>query len=166
MIAPPLRASVILPNCESLTHFSKLWSPVRPRVRVISAAFQRPGSFLITNLPSGPFCLSSTTSCSILSPDTSVMLLIVMPSNSRPKEWPTELSLSGSAMMYLPPGWSEPALLRRVHVQGLLGDEAGATGELRQPEDDELGRLHRRDSDLADHLTGVDTLGRVGFPVT
>ena len=57
MIAPPLRASVILPNCESLIHFSKLLSPVRPRVSVTSPAFGRPGSFLMMYLPSGAVLL-------------------------------------------------------------------------------------------------------------
>jgi hypothetical protein len=98
MIAPPLRTSVILPNRLSFTHFSKLWSWVRPRVKVMSGALGRPGSRRIWYLPSGPFSLYSTTSCSILSPATSVIALIVMPSNSRPKEWPTLLSPSGSAM--------------------------------------------------------------------
>src|SRR5687768_6970542 len=128
MIAPPLRASVILPNCESLTHFSKLWSPVRPRVSVTSPDFQRPGSFLMTYLPSGPFCLSSTTSCSIFRPETSVMLLIVMPSNSRPKEWPTELSRSGRGMCIYLRGVAERP--------GLLGDEARAARELGEAEHD------------------------------
>ena len=67
-------------------------------VSVHSPAFGLPGSFLTSYLPSGPFCLSSTTSCSIFSPETSVMDLMVMPSNSRPKEWPTDVSSSGSAM--------------------------------------------------------------------
>ena len=94
MIAPPLRTSAILPNCGVLDPLLEALSSVRPRVRVTSRAFQRPGSFLITYLPSGPFSLSSMTSCSILSPLTSVMLLIVMPSNSSPNEWPTPLSPS------------------------------------------------------------------------
>ena len=33
------------------------------------------------------------------------------------------------------------------------------------PEDHELGRLHRRDADLADDLAGLDHLGRVGLGV-
>ena len=57
MIAPPLRTSSIFPNCESLIHLSKLLSSVRPRVSVISGAFQRPGSFLMTYLPSGAVLL-------------------------------------------------------------------------------------------------------------
>ena len=100
MIAPPLRAWGIFPNCESLIHFSNDWSAVKPRVRVISAAFHRPGSFLMTYLPSGPFSLSSMTSCSIFSPVTSVIDLMVIPSNSSPNEWPTELSRSGRAMAH------------------------------------------------------------------
>src|SRR6478736_6557646 len=143
MTAPPLRTSLILPNCESLTHFSKLWSEVSGRVRVTSPDFQRPGSFLIMYLPSGPFCLSSMTSCSIFSPETSVMDLIVMPSTSRPKEWPTELSRSGRAISVLPflvdgvvlgdraGEWTGHA--RKVELSSTsLGDEAGATGELGQ----------------------------------
>src|SRR5215212_9884242 len=130
MIAPPLRASGILPNCESFTHFSKLWSPVRPRVSVHSPAFGRPGSFLMSYLPSGPFCLSSTTSCSIFSPDTSVMDLMVMPSNSRPKEWPTALLRSGRAMTDYLRG-SVGITQRRS-----LGDQAGSAGVLAQAEDD------------------------------
>src|SRR6476620_11195735 len=155
-MAPPLRTSPILPNCESLTHFSKLWSEVSGRVRVTSPDFHLPGSFLIMYLPSGPFCLSSMTSCSILRPDTSVMDLIVMPSTSRPNEWPTELSRSGSAM-------SAPFLF--VCVRGLFGNQAGAAGELRQLEDHELGRFDRGDADLANDLARVDALGRVGLTV-
>src|SRR3954449_7905859 len=131
MMAPPLRTLVILPNCESLTHDSKLLSAVRPRGRVTSPAFQRPGSFLMTYLPSAPFSLSSMTSCSIFRPLTSVMLLICTPWNSRPNEWPTELSRSGKAMCYV-------LSVLLADGPGLLADEAGAAGELRQPEDHEL----------------------------
>ena len=67
-------------------------------MRVTSPAFGRPGSFLIMYLPSLVFCLSSTTSCSIFRPLISVICLIITPSNSSPKEWPTEESRSGSAM--------------------------------------------------------------------
>src|SRR5271165_1098060 len=159
MIAPPLRAFSIFPNCESLIHFSNDWSAVSPRVRVTSAAFHRPGSFLMTYLPSGPFSLSSMTSCSIFRPVTSVIDLMVMPSNSRPNEWPTELSRSGRAMMPYLSGTVSPGRRR------LLADQAGAAGELGEPEDDELGGLDRGDPDLADHLARIDALGRVGFPV-
>src|SRR3954447_23007523 len=154
MIAPPLRASPIFPKWLSLVHFSKLWSPVRPRVSVISPALRRPGSFLMTYLPSGVFCLSSMTSCSILRPETSWICLMTTPSTSRPKEWPTELSRSGSGM----PAYSLPEVL-------LLVDQAGAAGELGEPEDNELRGLHRRHPDLADHLTGVDALGGVRLAV-
>ena len=41
---------------------------------------------------------SSTTSWSILRPLTSVICLMVTPSNSSPKEWPTEMSGSGRAI--------------------------------------------------------------------
>src|SRR4051812_14219217 len=150
MIAPPLRASPIFPKWLSLVHFSKLWSPVRPRVSVISPALRRPGSFLMTYLPSGVFCLSSMTSCSIFRPLTSVICLMTMPSTSRPNEWPTEVSRSISPIAYRPP---------------LLVDHACAAGDLGQPEDDELGGLDRGDADLAHHLPGVDALGRVGLPV-
>src|SRR4051812_19062156 len=49
--------------------------------------------------------------------------------------------------------------------QGLLGDEAGAAGELRELEDDELRRLDRSDTDLTHDHAGVDALGRVGLAV-
>ena len=49
---------------------------------------------------------------------------------------------------------------------GLLGDfRAAAAAELAQAEDHELGRLHRRDADLADDLPGLDHVGRVGLGV-
>src|SRR3954451_22065853 len=150
MIEPPLRTSAIFPNCESLIHLSKLLSSVRPRVRVHSPAFHRPGCLLTMYLPSAVFCLSSMTSCSIFSPLTSVMDLMVMPSNCRPNEWPT-LLLSGGSGMGL-------TLLLRSES---LADQGGAAGELGEPEDDELGRLDRGDADLAQHLTGVDGVGRV-----
>src|SRR5271166_1290142 len=113
----------------------------------------------MTYLPSGPFSLSSMTSCSIFRPVTSVIDLMVMPSNSRPNEWPTELSRSGRAMMPYLSGTVSPGRRR------LLADQAGAAGELGEPEDDELGGLDRGDPDLADHLARIDALGRVGFPV-
>src|SRR5215475_6706783 len=144
MIAPFLRDTGILPNRESLIHFSKLWSAVSPRVRVTSPAFGRPGSFFTMYLPSFVFCFSSMTSCSILRPETSEICLMITPSMSSPNEWPTEVSRSGSAMASL-----------------LLGHEAGAAAELRQPEDDELGWFHRSYSDLAEHLAGIDRPGRV-----
>src|SRR3954468_1608450 len=133
MIAPPLRALAILPKCASFTHFSKLLSPVRPRVSVTSPAFGLPGSFLMTYLPSAVFCFSSMTSCSIFSPLTSEICLMATPSNSRPKEWPTLLSRSGRAMSQL-----------------LFAHKAGTAGELGQAEDDELRWFDRRDADLAD----------------
>ena len=111
----------------------------------------------MTYLPSGPFCLSSMTSCSIFRPVTSVMALIVMPSNSRPKEWPTELSRSGSAMAdYL--SWLSRWLV--YSLTRLVPPENWARRKI-----DELGRLDRRDADLADDLAGVDALGRVGLAV-
>src|SRR5688500_5418649 len=145
MIAPPLRAAPILPNRLSLTHFSKLLSPVRPRVSVTSPALYRPGSFFTTYLPSAVFCLSSITSCSSLSPETSEICLMTTPSISSPNEWPTEVSRSGSAMMsYF------------LCCCGSFVDEAGSAGELGEPEHDELGGLDRRDTDLTDHLAYVD----------
>src|SRR5262249_59962354 len=116
---------------ESLIHLSNDWSPVSPRVKVISAAFQRPGSFLMTYFPSEPFSLSSMTSCSIFSPLTSVIDWMVIPSNSSPNEWPTELSRSGRAM---PPRLSDRSFAREAG--GALADQPDAAGELRQPGDD------------------------------
>src|SRR4051794_7975523 len=98
-------------------------------------------------LPSLLFCLSSITSCSILSPDTSWICLICTPSNSRPKEWPTALSRSGSPAMFV--------YLSEVEEK-LFADQAGAAGELGQLEDHELGGLDRGYADLADNLTCVD----------
>src|SRR3712207_2612806 len=46
-----------------------------------------------------------------------------------------------------------------------LSDEAGAARELGQAEDDELGGLHRSDTDLAHDLPRVDSLGGVGLAV-
>src|ERR1700694_4806908 len=147
MMAPPLRAAAICPKCDFFTQSSKDVSEVRPRVRVTSPALGRPGSFLIMYLPSGVFCLSSMTSCSSFRPVTSWMALITMPSNSRPNEWPTEVSRWGRGMDdYLP------------FLDGLLGDQAGAARELGEAENDELGRLHGRHPDLADDLAGIDAL--------
>src|SRR4249919_2074993 len=148
MIAPPLRASGILPKRDDLIQSWKLLSPVRPRVSVTSPALGRPGSFLIMNLPSLVFCFSSITSCSMRRPLTSVISLMTTPSNSSPKLWPTLASRSGRAISFL-----------------LLAHKAGAAGHLRQAEDDELGRLDRGDADLAQDLAVVDRLGRVGLPV-
>src|SRR5689334_13736358 len=44
-------------------------------------------------------------------------------------------------------------------------DLAGASGVLAEAEHHELGRLHRRDADLADDLAGLDHVGRVGLRV-
>src|SRR4051794_31599949 len=154
MTVPPLRAALIFPSWESLIHFSKLWSPVRPRVRVTSPAFHRPGSCLIMYLPSLVFCFSSITSCSSLRPETSWMFLIITPSTSMPKEWPTELSKSGRGMPHL-----------SLYVGADLLDQACAARVLRQAEDDELGRLHRGDADLADDLPEVDPLSGVRLVV-
>src|SRR4051794_35977104 len=73
------------------------------------------------------------------------------------------------------PDWDVRFLvvLRRRHVCSfrseivrLLADfRALATAELAQAEDDELGRLHRRDADLADDLARLDDLRRVGLAV-
>src|SRR6478735_2391407 len=115
----------------------------------MSGALGRPGSRRIWYLPSGPFSLYSTTSCSILSPATSVIALIVMPSNSRPKEWPTLLSPSGSAMLLLPfsrlrRGGEPVCFRRRAGVQGgrppclLFADQTRSAGVLRKSEDHEL----------------------------
>src|SRR5438093_10218756 len=76
----------------------KFLSSDRPRVSVISPALGRPGSFLLTYLPSLVLCLSSMTSFSILRPETSWICLMVMPSNSKPNDQPTEVSSSGSGM--------------------------------------------------------------------
>src|SRR3954470_14627478 len=158
MTEPPLRALPILPNRASCTHFSKLLSLVSPRVRVISPALKRPGSFLMTNLPSAAMLdFLSMTSCSIFSPETSWICLITTPSISMPNEWPTELSRSGSVMRF--PSWVGRGSRRS------LVDEARAAGELGEPEDHELGRLDRRHPDLAHDLAGVDSLRRVGLPV-
>src|SRR4249919_1780817 len=142
MIAPPLRASGILPKRDDLTQSWKLLSPDRPRVSVTSPALGRPGSFLTTYLPSEVFCFSSITSCSMRRPLTSVISLMTTPSNSSPKLWPTLESRSGRAMDGYPlwESW------------WLLADEAGAAGHLRQPEDHELGRLDRGDADQAHDL--------------
>src|SRR6478609_3864569 len=48
---------------------------------------------------------------------------------------------------------------------GLADRRALAAAELRQTEDDELGRLDGGDTDLADDLPGLDDLGRVGLGV-
>src|SRR6478609_4126074 len=81
-----------------------------------------------------------------------------MPSISRPKEWPTDASATGSVMMF-------PFSDEVGDAALLFADQAGAAGDLRQSEDDELGRLHRRDTDLADDLAGVDAFGRIGLAV-
>src|SRR5215475_11207666 len=153
MTAPPLRALDMSPLCDAWAHCWKLLSPVKPRVSVTSPAFGRPGSFLITYLPSDVFCFSSMTSCSIFKPVTSVICLMTRPSISRPNEWPTKESRSRSDM--------STAYLCRC----LLADETCAAGELREPEHHELGRFDRRDSDLASDLSRVDALGRVGLAV-
>src|SRR5206468_10750980 len=50
---------------------------------------------------------------------------------------------------------------RSPHSGGLAGLEL----ELREAEDDELGRLDRRDTDLARDLAGLDEVGGVGLRV-
>src|SRR4051812_46723166 len=161
MIAPPLRASAIFPKWAALIHLSKLVSEVRPRISVTSPAFGRPGNFLLMYLPSAVLCFISMTSCSILSPLTSWMALINTPSISRPKECPTDTSSSCKAMVG---SFSE---VERSYEDCWLDSlaEAGAARELRKSEDHELGRLHRRDADLADHHAGIDRLGRVGVSI-
>src|SRR6202158_5960989 len=62
-------------------------------------------------------------------------------------------------------GREEPWKITYLSLTGLLGDQTGAARELREAEDDELGRLHRGHPDLADDLTGVDALRRVGLAV-
>src|SRR3954463_7298616 len=51
-------------------------------------------------------------------------------------------------------------------MRGLLGDEAGAPGDLGDPKADELPRSQRSHPDLADDLARGDPLGRVRLPVT
>src|SRR5262249_59792526 len=51
------------------------------------------------------------------------------------------------------------------HAYKLLRHLGGAAGQLRQPEDDELGRLDRGDADLADHLPDVDAFAGVRLGV-
>src|SRR5215831_12478971 len=48
---------------------------------------------------------------------------------------------------------------------GLLADQAGATGELREPENHEFSWFDGRDPDLAHRLPGVDAFGRVGLVI-
>src|SRR5437588_12994589 len=116
MTEPPLRAPGMSPRWDFLTQSWKLVSPVRPGVMVTSPALGRPGSFLLTYLPSCVLCLSSMTSCSLLRPETSWICLIWMPSNSKPNDQPTLVSRSGRPMdRYLP-------LLVGVLVGCLLGE--------------------------------------------
>ena len=73
-----------MPAWACFTHSLKVLSAVTPRVRVISGAFDRPGS-LRTTTCRGPFSFSSTTSCSIVRV-TSLIALTWTPSSSRPNE--------------------------------------------------------------------------------
>src|SRR2546426_2621985 len=134
MNEPPLRAPGMSPKCAFLIQSSKLLSAVRPRVRVISPAFGRPGSFLLTYFPSAVLCLSSIASTSSLIPETSWICLMATPSISKPNDQPTLVSRSGRPMDRYLPSWS------RVGC-GLLGERRSA-GELGQAEDHELGRLY------------------------
>ena len=53
--------------------------------------------------------------------------------------------------------------LRSLRAGGYSASDAAA-GELGDPEDHELGRLHRGDADLDDQLAGVDRLGGLVSP--
>src|SRR5688500_11923904 len=73
-----------------------------------------------------------------------------------------------------PGGRAHPAtrlLLNVPATRGRAGSfprlllDAAAGGHLADPEDHELGRLHRREADLDDQLARVDDLGRVGLGV-
>src|SRR5438874_7196649 len=101
MTEPPLRAPGMSPRWDFLTQSWKLVSPVSPRVRVTSPALGRPGSFLLTYLPSWVLCLSSMTSCSIFRPEISWICLIWIPSNSNPNDQPTPVSISGKPIVHL-----------------------------------------------------------------
>src|SRR5207244_1516703 len=149
MTDPPLRAPGMSPRCALWIQSWKLLSPVRPRVIVTSPDFGRPGSFLLTYLPSLVLCFSSMTSCSILRPLTSWICLIATPSNSTPNDQPTLVSISGRPTLYSSLG---------SPVSGVLLGEGGSARELGELEDDELRRLHRSHTDLADNHPGIDRL--------
>src|SRR3954466_2194004 len=124
---PVLRADPMLPARASVTHFWNASSPVNGRLRVTSPGLARPGSRLRTYLPSGVFDFESTTSCSSLRPEISLIIEITMPSSSKPKLPTSAASKSGIAAMEVPSYSGE-----------LLGDRTGAAGQLGQPEDHEL----------------------------
>src|SRR5882757_9219505 len=145
------------PRCDLWIQSWKLLSAVRPRVIVTSPVFGRPGSFLLTYLPSLVLCFSSMTSCSILRPLTSCICLTATPSNSRPNDQPTLVSISGRPTLYS----SLDSL-----VSGRLLGQGGPARELGQLEDDELRWLDWSHTDLADDHPGIDGLRRVGLVVT
>src|SRR5437762_3409747 len=94
------------------------------------------------SLPSGPFSLSSVTSISEVSPLSSVNCAIIVPSTSIAKLRAANASLLET--------FGTPVAI----YPSLFGDRCAAR-ELDDLEYDELGRLHRGDTDLDDELAGV-----------
>src|SRR2546430_14697367 len=104
------------------------------------------------SLPSGPFSLSSVTSISEVTPLSSVNCAIIVPSTSIAKLRAANASLLET--------FGTP-----VAIYPSLFGERRAARELGDLEYDELGRLHRGDTDLDDELAGVDRLRRVVLTV-
>src|SRR5204863_5208622 len=104
------------------------------------------------SLPSGPFSLSSVTSISEVSPLSSVNCAIIVPSTSIAKLRAANASLLET--------FGTP-----VAIYPSLFGERCAARELVDLEYDELGRLHRGDTNLDDELAGVDRLRRVVLTV-
>src|SRR2546421_7543289 len=122
------------------------------RLSVSVGVLWAPGIFLMISLASGPFSLSSVTSISEVSPLSSVNCAIIVPSTSIAKLRAANASLLET--------FGTP-----VAIYPSLFGERCAARELGDLEYDELGRLHRGDTDLDDELAGVDRLRRVVLTV-
>src|SRR5262245_47371067 len=147
-----------LPSCASLTQSANCVSSVSARVMVTVPALARPGILVLTYLPSAVCVFTSIMSSSCFRPEISMIPLAWCWSNSKPNDAPMMLS----NLSIRPTG----PYLRLLGVEtNSLADQAHAALELSELEDDELGRLHRGDADLAGDLPEVDGLGRVGLVV-
>src|SRR5690242_7389295 len=167
MIEPFLRASSILPCSTILRHCHISIASVMPRLSVILFHFIRPGTFLMMNSPFGPLALYSTTSFSLPRPEHSRKAPTTCPWNSTPNHAETT-GFADDIVLLLQRQASRFAMV----CQGLRADKAawtlllrftclcGATGPLAQAEDDELGGLHWRETDINELLAAVAHVGR------
>src|SRR5438105_5387556 len=152
MTEPFLRASLIFPSRAALCHLYSSMETFFARLSVSVGVLWAPGIFLMIILPSGSYSWSSVTSISEVSPLSSVNCAIIVPSTSIAKLRAANASLLET--------FGTP-----VAIYPSLFGERCAARELGDLEYDELGRLHRGNTDLDDELAGVDRLRRVVLTV-